>query len=150
MLKTVVRAGRGAETPADGATVRARVLGEPAGGGGDGGEGGSRRNVTLDFTLGDGRGGEALRLTLMSMLRTERAKMRAARGLLQGPLLSEPSRLCPPRSPSAFVDSNSNRAACHCRLSLEPRRCHRSRHRSRHYRVVFRIPPQPQLAWPRV
>ena len=81
-----------AETPADGATVRVRLFGDrgtarAAEGEGEG-EGGVRRNATLEFALGDGSGGEALRLTLMSMLRTERAKMRAARTLLAEPLLS--------------------------------------------------------------
>ena len=55
LLKTIIRRGKGAETPGDGAMVKVRVLGR-------GDDRAGVENKTLEFELGDGTGQHALPL----------------------------------------------------------------------------------------
>ena len=66
LLKTVVDVGAGAETPADGAKVKVELAVETE----------ASTRSEMEFTLGDGTGGEGLRLTVMSMARSEVARVR--------------------------------------------------------------------------
>ena len=89
VFKTVLEAGVGAETPSDGARVAIELSaagappsGEQAAAGGTAATTASR----LDFVLGSGTGGDGLRRALMSMTRSELARVRIHPSLARAPL----------------------------------------------------------------
>ena len=100
LLKTVLEGGAGAETPKDGArvivdvAVEGRPSAPPSGdnattsaGGDMSADAGAVQLRGLELTLGDGVGGEGLRLALMSMSRSELARVQMHPSLVRPPLV---------------------------------------------------------------